>query len=156
MHLPPLIATALTGLLLAGSSVQAQTCLHQDNESVDQRTRRDAAIRYLVTVNAAQAASQRKDATYVPLSEAPGLDRVPVGFLPRLVFDRWGYLISLKDFFDPCGFTLFSDERGVIYESHPSAIGGSAKPATETVTPGGRPGRPRLLIGAPIISGTTG
>jgi hypothetical protein len=156
MHLPPLIAAALTGLLFSGSSVQAQNCLHQSNESVDQRTRREGAVRYLVAVNAAQAASQRKYATYVPLSEAPGLDRAPVGFLPRLVFDRWGYLISLQDFFDPCGFTLFSDERGVIYESHPSAISGSAKPTAETVTPGRRPGRPKLLIGAPTTSGTTG
>jgi hypothetical protein len=88
-----------------------------------------------VTVNAAQAAWQRENATYVPLSETPGIDRAPFGFLPRLVFDRWGYLISLKDFFDPCGFTLFSDERGVIYESHPSAINRATQPTTETTAP---------------------
>ena len=69
----------------------------------------------------------------MPLNEASGIDRTPVGFLPRLLFDRWAYLISLKDFFDPCAFTLFSDERGVIYEAYPTAIRESAEPTTQTL-----------------------
>jgi len=55
------------------------------------------------------------------------------GFLPRLLFDRWPYLIGLKDFVDPCGFILFSDERGVIYEAYPTIISESAEPPTQTV-----------------------
>jgi hypothetical protein len=126
------LAAVVTGLLLSASSVNAQDCLHQTNESVNQRTRREAAVRYLATVNEAQAASQKKQGAYLPLDEASGIASVPVGFLPRLFFDRWGYLVSLKDFFDPCGFTLFSDDRGVIYESHPSAINGSVTPTART------------------------
>lgn len=113
------------------TSVQAQECLHRSGESSDQRARREAAIRYLETVHAAQAASHQTHGRYLPLIEASGIDRTPVGFLPRLLFDRWAYLISLKDFFDPCGFTLFSDERGVIYEAYPTATTGSA-PAIQT------------------------
>ena len=46
----------------------------------------------------------------------------PVGFIPKLLFDQWSYVVSLKDYFDACGFALFSDERGVIYEAHPRAV----------------------------------
>ena len=119
-------------VLLLPTSVQAQECLHKGGESADQRARREAAIRYLETVNRAQATSQQAQGTYVPLNETAGIDRTPIGFLPRLLFDRWAYLISLKDFFDPCGFTLFSDERGVIYEAYPTAISESEHPPVQT------------------------
>jgi len=125
----------LTALLLSASSVQAQDCLHRANESISQRARREAAIRYLVALNQAQAASQQKQRAYLSLSEAAGSEYAPVGFLPRLLSDRWGYLVSLKDFFDPCGFTPFSDDRGVIYESHPSVFRGSAEPAATAMSP---------------------
>ena len=132
-----LTAAALRGFVILvlslPTSVRAQECLHKGDESVDQRARREAAIRYLETVKRAQAVSQRTQGTHVPLNEASGIDRTPVGFLPRLLFDRWAYLISLKDFFDPCGFTLFSDERGVIYEAYPMAISGSVQPPTQTL-----------------------
>jgi hypothetical protein len=130
-------ASILTAVLLSASSVQAQDCLHRANESVSQRARREAAIRYLAALNQAQAASQQKQRAYLSLSEAAGSEYVPVGFLPRLLSDQWGYLVSLKDFFDPCGFTLFSDDRGVIYESHPSVLTGSAEPATSAISPNG-------------------
>jgi len=50
-----------------------------------------------------------------------------VGFVPRLIVNQWGYLISLKDIFDVCGFALFSDEQGVIYESQRRVGGGTAE-----------------------------
>jgi hypothetical protein len=34
----------------------------------------------------------------------------------------WSYVLSLKDLLDPCGFTLFSDEHGVIYEAYPPVL----------------------------------
>jgi hypothetical protein len=33
------------------------------------------------------------------------------------VADQWTYAIALKDLFDACGFALFSDEQGVVYEA---------------------------------------
>lgn len=60
------------------------------------------------------------------LNEAAGVGAPSVGFVFRILFDRWSYLISLKDFFDSCGFTLFADEHGIIYESHPHSVVGRA------------------------------
>jgi hypothetical protein len=130
----------MTALLFSASGVQAQECLHQANESVNERARREAAVRYLATVNQGQAASQRMQGAYLPLGEAAEIGSVPLGFLPRLVFDRWGYLVSLKDFFDPCGFALFSDERGVIYESYPSPLNRPVTPPAPPATPAGAGG----------------
>lgn len=124
-------------VLSTPSGVLAQECLHKADESADQGTRRQAAIRYLAEVNAAQTRSQQERGRYLPLNEVLGIDHTPVGFLPRLLFDHWAYLISLKDFFDPCGFTLFSDERGVIYESHPTAINESVQAQAQTATSNG-------------------
>ena len=51
-----------------------------------------------------------------------GLSSTPVGFIPTFLYDEWSYIVSLKDYFDGCGFALFSDERGVIYHSHPRPV----------------------------------
>jgi len=39
----------------------------------------------------------------------------PAGWEARLVTDGTSYAFSLKDSSDSCGFTLFSDDTGVIY-----------------------------------------
>ena len=115
----------LTALFISVSELGAQECDNQNRISAEQQARRDAAVEYLATVNAAQASSQHAQGQYVTLNEATGLERIPVGFVPRLIFDQWGYLISLKDIFDVCGFALFSDEHGVIYESQRQVSGGT-------------------------------
>jgi len=108
--------------LLAPSASKAQQCLHKATQSDDQRARRHAAARFVAQVNAAQTRSHRELGRYVPLEVGGVLSEVPVGFVPRLVFDQWGYVLSVKDLFDPCGFTLFSDEHGRIYEAHPTRV----------------------------------
>jgi hypothetical protein len=40
---------------------------------------------------------------------------VPDRWDPRLVTDGATYAFSVKDTTDPCGFTLFSDDTGIIY-----------------------------------------
>lgn len=111
--------------LVAAADFQPERCLHGADESVDQRARRQAAIRYLRDVNAAEARLHQQRGTYAPIAdaEATGNTSVPFGFVARLTFDRWSYLISLKDVFDPCGFTLFADHDNVIYEAHPIVQG---------------------------------
>jgi hypothetical protein len=109
-------AAILVAVVLTPAPGGAQLCTHKGAESEDQRARRDLAARFVAQVNATQALSQRERGTYAPL-QAHG--DIPVGFVPRLVFDRWSYVLSLKDLFDPCGFTLFSDERGVVYDGYP-------------------------------------
>jgi hypothetical protein len=112
----------VTAYLLCAAGADAQQCLHRDGESTAERVRRDDAVRYLISVNAAQTRSQQSDGRYLSLTEIGSTRTAPLGFVPRLVVDRWSYIISLKDLFDLCGFTLFTDEHGVIYESHPSQV----------------------------------
>ena len=97
----------------------AQNCPVTNVESADQRTRRDDAVQYLIAINTAQARSQSENGRFVALGDIQGLPSTPVGFIPKLLHDQWSYIVSLKDYFDACGFALFSDERGVIYQSHP-------------------------------------
>jgi hypothetical protein len=81
-----------------------------------------AAVATAFVLASSQARSHREIGRYVPLEPSWVLSVVPVGFVPRLVLDQWGYLLSVKDLFDPCGFTLFSDEQGRIYTAHPAAL----------------------------------
>ena len=111
------------GALVTAADFQAQSCLHGADESVAQRARRQAAIRYLRDVNAAEARLQQQRGTYGSLveAEANGSRNVPFGFVARLTFDRWSYAVILKDVLDPCGFSLFSDQDKEIYQAHPMA-----------------------------------
>jgi len=112
----------VAGVLLAATSADVPQCLHDARESIDQRVRRQAAVRYLRQVNTAQTRLRQERKTFVPLAEAAGSDSTPFGFVPRLTFDRWSYTVILKDVLDPCGFSLFSDQDNVIYEAHPVAL----------------------------------
>lgn len=76
---------------------------------------------FFSNLNDAETRLQRERGTYVALVDAVSRAGVPFGFVRRLVFDRWSYIVSLKDTLDPCGFSLFSDQDGVIYEAPPSA-----------------------------------
>jgi len=118
-----LAAVAVVGAyLLCAGTADAQQCLHNDGESTPERLRRDDAVRYLTSVNAAQSRAQQSEGRYLSLTEIASPRTAPLGFVPRLVVDRWSYIISLKDLFDSCGFTLFTDEHGVIYESHRTQV----------------------------------
>jgi hypothetical protein len=114
--------------VLLPAAASGQPCIDSVEVSPQQRSRRDAAVRFIQAVNALEARWHQERGTYVALSEgrAPA---APVGFVPRLVFDRWGYVIVVKDLFDGCGFALISDEHGVVYEAHPSAPAGQAPPS---------------------------
>jgi hypothetical protein len=120
----PRAFAALVLVLLLAPPAAAQRCLHGPDESASERARREAAIEFAAEVNAAEGAAQRARGTYVALTDAVALGRVPLGFVPRLTFDRWSYVLSLKDLFDPCGFALFSDQDGQIYEGRPVARSG--------------------------------
>lgn len=118
-------------LLLSTVSVAAaQECPRAEGPSADQAARREAAVRYLAAVNAAQAQAQQQRGTFVPLSEAVAVGAPPVGFVPTLLFDRWSYIVKLSDLFDPCGFTLFADATGKIYEAHPRPAATTPPPPT--------------------------
>ncbi len=112
--------TGVALFLLAGTA-EAQRCLHGADEAPSEQARRFSALDVVREVNAAQVRFERERGSYVPLAEATAVTRIPLGFVFRLTFDRWGYMVSGKDTFDPCGFSVFSDQDGVVYEARPAA-----------------------------------
>ena len=110
-------------MLLTSAGAHGEDCLPQDIDAAN-RVRRDAALAYLSAVNSAQLQQQRQRGKYAPLNELTNMPSAPVGFVPKLLIDRWSYIVTLKDYFDVCGFALFSDERGVIYEAHSVTLAG--------------------------------
>jgi hypothetical protein len=115
-------------VLPAAAIAQAPRCLQDASDAAQQRTRREAAVRYLQHVNMAQASSWQERRTYVPLAVAVGSHSIPFGFIARLIFDQWSYIITLKDVLSPCGASFFSDQDQVIYEAQP--LGGADNPRT--------------------------
>lgn len=81
--------------------------------------RQGAAVRYLAAVHTAQKRAQAEAGRYLPLHELRDLPDVPLGFVPRLVANQWSYAVWMKDLFDACGFTLFADDYGVVYDAVP-------------------------------------
>jgi len=110
-------------MLLTSAGAHGEECLPQGIDAAS-RVRRDAALAYLSAVNSAQMQQQRQGGKYAPLNELTNIPSAPVGFVPKLLIDRWSYIVTLKDYFDVCGFALFSDERGVIYEAHSVTLPG--------------------------------
>jgi hypothetical protein len=104
-------------MLLTSAGARGEECQPLDLDATS-RVRRDAAVTYLVAVNRAQMQRQKQGGKYAPLNELTDVPGAPVGFVPKLLIDRWSYIVSLKDYLDVCGVALFSDERGVIYEAH--------------------------------------
>lgn len=105
-------------VLFVTHSVHAEDCQSVDGALVDSSRRREAAFEYISAVNSAQALVQKRGGRYSSLNELTNVPSAPVGFVPKLLADRWSYVVSVKDYFDACGYALFSDERGVIYEAH--------------------------------------
>ena len=114
------LCTGMAFLLLAGSA-EAQRCLHGADETATEEARRLAALDVVREVNAAQVRLERERGTYVALDQATAVSRIPLGFVFRVTFDRWGYVVSGKDTLDPCRFSLFSDQDGIVYEARPAA-----------------------------------
>ena len=101
---------ALPAAAVAQQSSATITCLHGPNESAEQRDGRVAAVRVARMINSAEA-NGRSPYRALPMLNVP----VPAGWEAHLTTDGTSYAFSVKDATDPCGFTLFSDERGLIY-----------------------------------------
>jgi hypothetical protein len=103
-----------------GAAVQPD-CLHGPGESARERARRDAAAAFLRDVHAGQERRWQELGRYGKISDIADPGDIPTGFVPKTVVDESGYVVQLVDVFDACGFTLFSDDRGLIFEAHPVA-----------------------------------
>jgi hypothetical protein len=107
----------------ARASAQGQqiVCLHGANETPAQTTRRIAAIQVARNVNTSEsyASSVYPGAPYQPLERMQAQLMAPEGFSLALSTDGKSYMFSLKDKTDACGFTIFSDQDGLIYKGGP-------------------------------------
>jgi hypothetical protein len=134
--------------LLAGSAVLPaarplaqpfapnQPCLHGRGEQPVDRTRREQAVRMARQINRAEGTASFRGGLqkqYRPLEELRGtvygIPPTPDGFKLQFYTDGDTYTFSLKDTRDRCGFAVFSDQDGRIYEAVPMPANAQILPA---------------------------
>lgn len=133
---PVSIAVVLT--LVAGPAF-AQQCLHGPDASPEQKARLTQAIGAMRNVNNMEAnqpgargnrylrheelatspfALKQTNDAFKSLNLTPGEEILP-GWQLTLDVTENGYWFMIKDKTDPCGFTLISNQSGVIYTAEP-------------------------------------
>lgn len=138
---PRLTVVILAVVALSGIT-HAQQCLHDGNESAEQKERRKAAVNAVRLINSLEVTHYAQFRQYVPFEELitspatrrfldspaykavslrPNTDLLP-GFELKLTTDRASYSLSLRDKSDRCQFTFFSGDRGVIHQGYPIDI----------------------------------
>jgi hypothetical protein len=100
---------------------QPPACLHGPNETAADAGRRMDALRVVRAINSAQAQTFRASQAYANFQTltTAGLPSRPAGFAAQLTVEGSAYTIVLRDAVDPCRYTLFSDQDGVIYVASP-------------------------------------
>ncbi len=134
-------------LLLTPAVAKGEPCLHGRGKSPQEKVRRGLALQAMRFVNTAQmryrttrrVSTDRGERSFGTMPEILALADVTAlmtgplgqglsfepwtsiveGFELRLTTDGTTYALSLTDENDPCRFTLFSDERGVIFQGQP-------------------------------------
>jgi len=118
------------------TAAQAQQCLHDKNETEQQKQRRFDAVNAVRRINTAEFSNMPDARKFVPFTEltksaswkklnneAPKLTDGAIGILPgfelRLSTDGTSYSLSLTDKSDPCMFTLYSNDAGIIFTGYP-------------------------------------
>jgi hypothetical protein len=100
---------------------QSPACLHGPNETAADAARRQNALRLVRAINTSQARSLAIDRVYRTFQGLTdlGLPGRPMGFATQLSVEGSTYAVVIKDTLDPCRYTLFSDQDGVIYVGSP-------------------------------------
>ena len=124
--MPRLVLIMATLLIGGASSAYAQECLHMQNETAADRTRREQALQFARRLNAEQNVSPPlrpgpQGQRYRQPDELLNLPPVPPGFQLQFHTDGRTYAFSLKDSRDPCRFAVFSDQDGYVYAASPQA-----------------------------------
>jgi hypothetical protein len=118
---------AVVGALTTGwvpEVVHAQrgpACLHGPGETPADAARRQGAVGVMRAINTAQAQAFAMNRAYLNfrgLTDS-GLPPRPVGFATQLTVEGSTYALLLRDTSDPCRYTLFSDQEGLIYVGAP-------------------------------------
>jgi hypothetical protein len=94
-------------------------CRHDASESQTDRARREQAVALARAINATEGRLIERTRSFHPLADLPNLPTTPRGFELRLYSDGSGYVFSIKDALDQCGYGVFSDQAGLLYEKTP-------------------------------------
>ena len=91
------------------------------SETPADAARRQDAIGVMRAINTAQAQAFAVSQAYQNFRELTdvGLPPRPYGFLTQLTVEGSTYALLLRDTTDPCQYTLFSDQEGLIYVGSP-------------------------------------
>jgi hypothetical protein len=95
------------GLLTAGR-VHCSFVMHRHSRVTSSRM-------YARQINIAEARAFGQLHAYQPLNLLRVPQAAPTGFTAQVAVDANGYIFSIKDTSDPCGFAYFSDQEGVIF-----------------------------------------
>ena len=117
-----LVGTAVTAWIVNVLHAQQQPlCLHAAGETPADAARRLDAIRVMRAINTAQAQAFAMNRAYLNFRELAdrGLPSRPAGFQTQLTVESSAYALVVKDSVDPCRYTLFSDQDGLIYVGSP-------------------------------------
>jgi hypothetical protein len=135
-----LLCLILTILSCPALAQAQQQCLHKDNERQADKERLNAVILAVRTLNTAEyryRVENKRFATYDELLGSPALnlsmprdaDMKTVTFRPnmdivqgfeiRVTTDGTKYNISVLDKTDPCRYSVFSSDVGIIYQGYP-------------------------------------
>jgi hypothetical protein len=114
---------AIAAVLQTGSAqpavrAQPRSCLHGTIEAPADKVRREAALTLARAITDAETRG-KAGGRYQPLAVLNTLPAVPGGFRLQLTTDGSTYLFSLKDGLDVCGYAIFSDQHGFVYEGAP-------------------------------------
>jgi hypothetical protein len=103
----------------AALAQQQRQCLHGAGESVEDASRRGAALTMMRAINTAESAYMSRAGEFGRLEQLALTAALPDGFSAALSTDGRSYAFSVKDKLDACRFAYFSDQDGVIFNAEP-------------------------------------
>ena len=98
---------------------QPKACLHGADESAANRERRVQAVGLVRAISNAEAQMFPMARAYAPFAFLSGLPPTPDGFTVTLSADLDGYAFLVTDSTDPCRYTMFTNQNGLIYVGAP-------------------------------------
>lgn len=116
------VGTVATARSMNAVYAQSQlACLHGASETPANAARRQDAIRVMRAINTSQAQAFAVNQVYRTFRELTevGVPPRPAGFLLQLTVEGSAYALLVRDTVDPCRYTLFSDQDGLIYVGSP-------------------------------------
>lgn len=131
-----LMLITVVALTLVAPATRAQNCQDGAPPTSDQRARRATALSVMRAINTAQSGfAARNGGRFGSLKELldsgtlePAVGKTPLNFTIDEPLLGWkfeftsspeGYAFLLKDRLDPCSFSFYSNQMGLIYQGRP-------------------------------------